>query len=270
MVNNYTRRDFLKKISIIVLSLSLEPLHLENQSEYRSYSNFVYGRENLHRILKEVDRGKRYTFIGENHLDDTIEELIFPLIDSEKFSSLYLEALPRGNYNEEGGIIKEERRVYRWNIEKYERIIERALEMKLEVYGIDSHHERMNDYDETSKWAEYIIGTDKGGPNLTLVGSAHVNYWRKCYSNLDYNSNLPAHLAGQGIPQNKILTVTSRPNRISFHGLKHENKEILTGLYRLDEIPQIGPTNDITSRYKKSEIADYVWFRRPRSQPQLF
>jgi len=263
MGDNYTRRDFLKKSAIALLSLSLEPLHPENQSEYSSYSNFVYGRENLHRILKEVDGGKKYTFVGENHLDDTIEELIFPLIDSEKFSSLYLEVLPKGNYNKERGIIKEEREVYGWNLKKYERIIERALGMRLEVYGIDNHHRRRNDYDETSKWAEYIIETDKGGSNLTLVGSAHVNYWRKHYSSIDYNYNLPAHLAGQGIPQNKILTVTSRPNRISFHGLKHENKEILTGLYRLNEIPQIGPTDDITSCYKKNELADYVWFRRP-------
>ena len=45
---------------------------------------------------------KKYTIIGEYHLDSSITNLILRVLNSEKFSNIYLEGLEIGNHNKNG------------------------------------------------------------------------------------------------------------------------------------------------------------------------
>ena len=186
----------------------------------------------------------RFTIVGENHPDETIEPLIDALIGTGNYSTIYLEALDMGDYKEQGDKLKRDGGVYGWNPAKYDRIIRHAMERGIEIRGIDGN--RKNTCEDTARWADYILSTSKG-KSLVVTGAAHVDYGTKS----DEKSQLlPPHIAGKGIPAQEIVT-------IAFFDTE-ENWALEKGqIYRLSELPD----NQPFSYFKKEGIGDYVFVR---------
>jgi hypothetical protein len=228
-------------------------LALRKAGELYSISSFP-GRydgtdENLDKILKRAESDALYVFLGEKHTDSTLHSrVLMPLIESGTFSSIYLEALKRGDYRQEGEALRN-RSVFKWNPEKYDRIIEASLKHGLNVHGIDAHDEREDG--RVRNWAQYIIGDKRDGSSLVLTGRGHVNFWREHQRNRDPSDILPAHMAEEGVKPGRLLTVTTL-----FHS------DISQGLYRVYELPDVGGEGYNTARvFKENRAADFVWCR---------
>ena len=246
------RRAFLGAAGGLVLGVAGN-LALEKVKDFYdampSFGRYEGTAENLGKILKRAEDEALYVFLGEKHTDSTLHSrVLMPLIESGAFSSIYLEALKRGDYRQEGDALRN-RSVFKWNPEKYDRIIEASLRHGLNVHGIDAHDEREDD--RVRNWAQYIIGDKRDDSSLILTGRGHVNFWREHQRNRKPSDILPAHMAAEGVKPGRLLTVTTL-----FH------RDISEGLYRVYELPDVGGEDYNTARvFKENRAADFVWCR---------
>lgn len=209
----------------------------------KNFSTYGFGLDPS--VIKEIAASPAgYTFVGEKHPDETFEGVVNALINTGKYSVLFLEALYEGNYGEKGDALKDRDAVYGWNPSKYDRIIRHAMERGVEVHGIDSPgRKKAGTNEDIAKWADHILAASRG-KCLVLAGAAHVNYWQTSIE----HSSLPAQIAKKGIQPQDIVT-------ISFHSINKEDALQLKHIYRFSELP------DNFSYFKEERIADYVFLR---------
>jgi hypothetical protein len=205
-------------------------------------------------LLTEINSGKQYLVIGENHSDWKIANLVIPLLYNKKvrFKNLFMEALASGAYYVRGDELKDVGGVYGWNPLKYDRIISAAVNNDIWVYGIDSH-KRVVDVAggtlprngvEAEIRSLRIIKGGFSGKSIVLTGNDDVNYFK---DQLEKSSSVPRNLVNVGVPEDSILTVSTIISEKTKAGL-YKTKNLPGGVY-FDYL-------------KKHKVSDYVFIRR--------
>lgn len=164
----------------------------------------------------------RHTLVGETHEDrQVIDQVLEPLIQTENYDNLYLEALLRGNYTEEGEKLIPDEKVWNYNPEKYHELVDIAEDHGMEIHGLDNHGDSRKDYEhEISDWANYILETGKQENNLILVGNGHVTQWPE----REEPRHLPVYL-----PNEDEITTVTEPS------IPHEQQNGVYTAEKLDE-----------------------------------
>ena len=201
--------------------------------------------ENIGMILERAGDSEIYVFVGERHPDSTIYSgVLLPLIKSGKFSSIYLEALGKGDYRREGPDLFNSV-IVKYNPDKYGRIIEKSLEEGMEVHGINSRGSC--EEDGVSDWAKYITEHGRHGSKIVLTGGGHLYSWRR-YRRRKNHDILPAYLSDFGVPGERIVTIST-----------FITGGIPPGLYRTRDLPEV--KNESLRILKEKRATDYIWIR---------
>jgi len=211
-----------------------------------------------------IEEAGSYVIVGEDHRDESIgEELIEPLLDEGNFSQLYLEALKRGNYQEQGERLKQEDKVfpYHYNSIKYDDIIDRALNAEVEIHGLTSS---LDGNRSIQPWIDYMEETEDDS-SLILVGKDHVDRWQGGGVNpiasdnridrhppLSFTSpiNVPANLVSLGVSPENITTVSTHFHKGDSPSDLRQRKDFPEGFAQSDEYQNIDYlllTEEVTS-----------------------
>ncbi|MBU2638772.1 MAG: hypothetical protein KJ955_07400 [Nanoarchaeota archaeon] len=198
-------------------------------------------------VIREIAASPaRFTIIGENHREILVGALVARLIETGNYSTLFLEALERGSYVEQGNSLKCPGGVYGWDPMKYDAIVRHAIERGVEVHGIDHPRHFAGSTADIALWANYILKAGKGKA-IVLIGTAHA-YRDK----IERDISLPYHLSARGVDEKDMLTIISGNSRAMDIGQVHTK----TGLPDAEGCRGIGDYLFVTGRTQeiKEEI----------------
>ncbi|MCL5101235.1 MAG: hypothetical protein M1348_01325 [Candidatus Parvarchaeota archaeon] len=168
-------------------------------------------RSDVDELVQLTMSGVKYLVLGEYHSDNCIKNLLEKLIEHGSFSSLFLEALARGDYAKDGSALKGSNCVYSQNPRKYNSIIRTAVNHGVNVYGLEAGEAR-NEKDGKvyAEWAKYVK-ENRRGRCIILIGADHVDYWK---GHTDDSQNFVSKLIGLGVSIKSVVTVSSFPIKV--------------------------------------------------------
>lgn len=204
-----------------------------------------------------LESARKYTVFGDVHTWTGTRDLLLSMMEQGCFSSLYLEALKRGDYRQEGDKLKDRRHAYGMNPEKYDELIDRSLRCGIDVHGINVTNRRANgrptreETDCVTSWAEYIVQT-ANGRNLIVVGTYHIDRWNEqpeC-------GDLQDALLRKNVQERDILRIVPLNPKLPGSKLYNRNFARRTRMGRFSDLPKEQKKIRKTERLRP---AHYFW-----------